>query len=411
MIPLDRITQRREAAGMTEAELAEAAGIARNVFSMARSRGGVLTLETIQKCAEALSCSSAELIADAALAMVPFDQIRPSGLNPRKQFDETALRELAASIAEAGIIEPLILRPVFSGQNAGGYEIVAGERRWRAVKILVGNGLWNAAEPKIPAIIRQIESDAEHLALAVLENVQRQDLAPIEEAEAFARLQAIDKKKWSAQAIGDAIGKTARFVQLRLELVTKLAPATKQALATGEIKLAQARALAAAKPAEQEKILPAAKAEPKAMTADKIKEEIRKPAADRPPLPPFAIGTAAELPLADPDTPPPAPPSDAARLRDLGNQLRRWRRDHTAGIDRRAEDFLIELAARLDPRAADAAQRSAQAKARVTIRRLRDLAYRIETEGAAGAWTAELTFLSELATQLAGAIGGEEKAA
>ena len=110
------------------------------------------------------------------LRMLAIASIKPLPGNPRKYFDETALDELAASIATRGVIQPVIVRPHPEGQ---GYQLVAGERRWRAAQ--------RARLHEIPALVRDL-SDREVMALALIENLQREDLSPVEEARAYHRL-------------------------------------------------------------------------------------------------------------------------------------------------------------------------------------------------------------------------------
>ncbi|MEO1220162.1 MAG: ParB/RepB/Spo0J family partition protein [Pseudomonadota bacterium] len=112
---------------------------------------------------------------DSPLKSLPIASVGPSPGNPRKHFDETALEELAASIAARGVIQPIIVRP----KGKGRYELVAGERRWRAAQ--------KARLHQIPALVREL-SDREVMALALIENLQREDLNPVEEARAYQRL-------------------------------------------------------------------------------------------------------------------------------------------------------------------------------------------------------------------------------
>ncbi|MEO7915347.1 MAG: ParB/RepB/Spo0J family partition protein, partial [Novosphingobium sp.] len=111
----------------------------------------------------------------SGLALLPVSAIEPHPDQPRRRFDETALDELAASIAARGVIQPVIVRP----NGVGHYQLVAGERRWRAAQ--------RASLHEIPAIIRDL-TEREVMALALIENLQREDLNPIEEARAYHRL-------------------------------------------------------------------------------------------------------------------------------------------------------------------------------------------------------------------------------
>lgn len=113
------------------------------------------------------------------LAMLPISQITPHPDQPRRVFDEAALEELAASIAQRGVIQPIIVRPVAGGR----YQLVAGERRWRAAQ--------RARLHEIPALVRDL-SEREVMALALIENLQREDLNPIEEARAYQRLAELE---------------------------------------------------------------------------------------------------------------------------------------------------------------------------------------------------------------------------
>ena len=114
--------------------------------------------------------------ADERLIEIPLDQLRPNARQPRAHFDESELAELVASITHDGVLQPVLVRPAADG---AGYELIAGERRWRAARA--------AGLSAVPAIVRDAD-DREALALAVVENVVRTDLDPIEEARAYARL-------------------------------------------------------------------------------------------------------------------------------------------------------------------------------------------------------------------------------
>ena len=121
-----------------------------------------------------LSSGSADVAADAnALQTIAIDRVRPGKLQPRTHMDDAALAELAASIKEQGVMQPILVRPV----DGGRFEIIAGERRWRAAQ--------RAGLREIPALVKSVD-DNNALALALIENIQREDLNPLEEALGLA---------------------------------------------------------------------------------------------------------------------------------------------------------------------------------------------------------------------------------
>lgn len=183
--------------------------------------------------------------------ILPLAAIEASPLNPRKTIDPAGVEELAASIRQHGLLQNLVVRPA---ARHGRYLIVAGERRFRALQLLVGRGQWDAAGPLIPC--RLVEGgDADHLALALLENLQRQDVNPIEEAEAFAELQRIDAERWSAASIASRLGCSQRHIEGRLALIRRLAPQAQDAMRQGLLTVRQARALQLANHEEQVKLV------------------------------------------------------------------------------------------------------------------------------------------------------------
>ncbi|WP_439611474.1 ParB/RepB/Spo0J family partition protein [Reyranella sp.] len=165
--------------------------------------------------------------------LVPLSIIDPSPDNPRKTFDKDALAELAASIAEQGLLQPLVVRP-----NGGRFTIVAGERRFRALTL-------NGADDAL-CMVREGADDGNTRALRIIENLQRADIKPMEEAEAFSALNAVDPVKWTATAIGKAIGKSDRFVAQRISVARNLHPDLKDKLVKGELKIEVARVMAGA---------------------------------------------------------------------------------------------------------------------------------------------------------------------
>ena len=166
--------------------------------------------------------------------MVSTDLLKPNASQPRKQFEQSALEELAESIKENGIIQPLIVR-----RGDGGFEIVAGERRWRAAKI--------AKLEKLPVIIRTA-TDQDVAELTLIENIQREDLNPIEEAEAYEKL--AERFELTHEEIAKKTGKNRSVITNQLRLL-KLSEKVKEALVSGTITVGHARALLAASTPEQ----------------------------------------------------------------------------------------------------------------------------------------------------------------
>ncbi|MHB8765481.1 MAG: ParB/RepB/Spo0J family partition protein, partial [Deferrisomatales bacterium] len=160
--------------------------------------------------------------------LCPVEEIRPSPLQPRQHFDEEHIEELAQSIREKGLIQPVILRRAPGG---GGYELIAGERRWRASQ--------RACLTEVPAIIREAHDD-EVLEMALIENLQREDLNPVEEAQAYRQL--LDRTGATQEALASRIGKSRVAVANALRLLTLPTPAL-EALRAGAITAGHARAI------------------------------------------------------------------------------------------------------------------------------------------------------------------------
>jgi ParB family chromosome partitioning protein len=157
---------------------------------------------------------------------VPLGAIRPCAFQPRKDFGNEALRELADSIRERGIVQPLIVR-----QRGDGYELIAGERRWRAAQRL---GL-----AEVPVLIREAD-DRSALELALIENLQRENLNPMEEAQGFARL--IDQFQLTQEEAATKVGKGRVVVANALRLL-KLAPEVQAHLREGRLSVGHAKAI------------------------------------------------------------------------------------------------------------------------------------------------------------------------
>jgi ParB family chromosome partitioning protein len=174
---------------------------------------------------------------------LPLAQLNESKTNPRRVFDDVSLRELAASIRSQGVLSPLLVRPL----TENGFEIVAGARRYRAAQM--------AEAVTVPVRIKQM-SDAEVLEAQLVENLIRAEIHPMEEAEGFARLLALEEPKYSIEQIGARVGKSAIFVASRLKLVD-LAPAAVDAFYANEIGVGHALLLAKLPADQQEQALSA----------------------------------------------------------------------------------------------------------------------------------------------------------
>jgi ParB family chromosome partitioning protein len=160
---------------------------------------------------------------------VPIEFLRPNPRNPRRNFSDVELDELAGSIRERGIIQPILVRTMRGAADA--YEIIAGERRWRAAQ--------RAAVHDVPIILLEVD-DREALELAIIENVQRTDLNPLEEAAGYQAL--IDEFAHAPDAIAQIVGKSRSHVANTLRLL-KLPDEVKAYLADGQISAGHARAL------------------------------------------------------------------------------------------------------------------------------------------------------------------------
>lgn len=167
--------------------------------------------------------------------LIEVDKIKPNSQQPRRDFNDEQLRELAGSIREFGILQPLVVSKLEKETEAGTqveYELIAGERRWLAAKLI---GL-----ERVPAIIRSIDLDRERLELALIENVQRADLNPLEAARAYARLQ--DEFKLTQREIAARIGKSRETVANTVRLLN-LPQQMQAAVSTSQISESQARLL------------------------------------------------------------------------------------------------------------------------------------------------------------------------
>ena len=164
----------------------------------------------------------------AGVAEIAIEAVRPNPNQPRRRFDEAELEELAASVRAKGVLQPILVRPAM---HIGEFQIIAGERRWRAAQL--------AGLRVVPALVREL-SDAESLEIAIIENVQRADLSPIEEAEGYRAL--VEAHGRTQAEVAELVGKSRVHVTNALRLLQL--PAAAQALVqAGDITAGHARAL------------------------------------------------------------------------------------------------------------------------------------------------------------------------
>ncbi len=172
-----------------------------------------------------------EQAAAASIRRLPVEQIQRGRYQPRRHFDEDKLRELADSIAAQGMVQPIVVRPV----DAGCYEIIAGERRWRAAQL--------AGLAEAPVVVHEVD-DQTAMVMALIENIQRDDLNPLEEASALHRL--LDEFGMTHQLVAQAVGKSRTTVTNLIRLL-ELAPGVKALVEQGALEMGHARALLALK--------------------------------------------------------------------------------------------------------------------------------------------------------------------
>ncbi|OIN13881.1 ParB/RepB/Spo0J family partition protein [Oceanisphaera psychrotolerans] len=167
--------------------------------------------------------------ANGELQTLALNELQPGKYQPRRDMSQVALEELATSIRQQGIIQPIVVRAL----ESGGYEILAGERRWRAARI--------AGLSQIPCLIKDV-ADREAMAIGLIENIQREDLNVIEESRALSRL--IDEFGFTHQSVAEAVGKSRSTVSNLLRLA-QLNDDVKQLVEHGSLEMGHARALLA----------------------------------------------------------------------------------------------------------------------------------------------------------------------
>jgi len=208
---------------------------------------------------------------------LPVASLRPNRFQPRTRFDEEAIAELTESVRTQGIIQPLVVTP-----EGEGWTIIAGERRWRAAQ--------RAGLEEVPVVVREVADARELLELALVENLQRSDLNPLEEAEAYAALQ--EKFGLSQEEVAARVGKARTTVTNSLRLL-RLPEEVRELLRDGKLTAGQARPLLAL-PGEEEQIRLAARAVREGLSARDL-ERLAAPREPKPKKPdrPVEVHTAA----------------------------------------------------------------------------------------------------------------------
>ncbi len=231
--------------------------------------------------AAAVEATGVAAPAPAGVREIPIELIRRNADQPRRTFDEAELEELASSVRERGVLQPILVRPAPGAD--GEYQIVAGERRWRAAQ--------RAGMRAVPAVVRTLD-DIEVLEIGIIENVQRADLNPLEEAQAYRAL--IDRFGRTQDAVAQTVGKSRSHVANALRLLA-LPQTVREHLAAGRLSAGHARAIAAAPDPERlaqrivERGLSVRDAEALA------RESVRSPSPDAP-------ARAPSIPKRSPDT-------------------------------------------------------------------------------------------------------------
>ncbi len=208
-------------------------------------------------------------VGEETLRHLAIDMLEAGKYQPRTRMDQEALKELADSIKAQGVMQPILVRPVAGGR----YEIVAGERRWRAARI--------AGLPSVPALVREIP-DQQAAAAALIENIQREDLNPLEEAAGIQRL--IQEFGLTHATAAEALGRSRAAVTNLLRLL-ELAPPVRELLAQGKLDMGHARALLALPVARQIELAREVVAKQLSVreVENRVGGEIRKPAPRVPP--------------------------------------------------------------------------------------------------------------------------------
>jgi len=198
----------------------------------------LLATSSLAREKQQVASHSQDMSTDGELQDIAISNLKPGVYQPRKDMSPEALEELSASIQSQGIIQPIVVRPL----EMGDYEIIAGERRWRAAK--------QAGLKRVPCLIKAVE-DRAAIAMALIENIQREDLNAIEEAQALERLQ--DEFKLTHQQVAEVIGKSRTTVSNLLRL-NQLTDVVKGLVETKQLEMGHARALLMLQGEQQQEI-------------------------------------------------------------------------------------------------------------------------------------------------------------
>ncbi|EPW5501827.1 ParB/RepB/Spo0J family partition protein [Vibrio vulnificus] len=218
----------------------------------------LLSTSSLAREKQHIATQSQALSAEGELTDIAVGQLQPGVYQPRKDMSPQALEELTASIQSQGIIQPIVVRPLQDGH----FEIIAGERRWRAAKL--------AGLKRVPCLIKHVE-DRAAIAMALIENIQREDLNVIEEAQALERLQ--DEFSLTHQQVADVIGKSRTAVSNLLRL-NGLELEVKQFVAQKLLDMGHARALLALEGEQQVEV--AQQVASKALTVRQTEQLVKK---------------------------------------------------------------------------------------------------------------------------------------
>lgn len=209
-------------------------GLGRGLDALLGPTPGVAPVDDVAKYAGLMDAQ----IDQETLRLIPVEWIQPGRFQPRRQFDSEKLEELAASIRLHGVMQPILVRQIEPKR----FELIAGERRWRASQL--------AGLDQLPCLIRTVEP-RNQLALGLIENIQRENLNPLDEALALSRL--VEEFSLTHQEVGDAVGKSRTAVSNAIRL-SKLGGIAAEMLAAGQLEMGHARALLTLEPEAQGQI-------------------------------------------------------------------------------------------------------------------------------------------------------------